>query len=273
MADPQLVTITAEDIHGFMEVVHGLPSGGLDLVLHSPGGQPEATEALVDYLRSKFDDIRVLVPHAAMSAATMLACASNRIVMGKHSSLGPIDPQFIMRTDLGVMSVPAYAILEQFKLAQTQCKDPSLISSWLPILKQYGPALIVQCQLALSLSESLVSDWLERYMFAGRSDAKELAGKIAKCLSDHGASLSHGRFLSRDKVKALGLVVEDLEANQAFQDAVLSVFHSVTHTFNATPAVKVIQNHMGRAFIKKQMMMAGQVHPVQVPQPMKRPVK
>jgi ClpP class serine protease len=28
----------------------------------------------------------------AMSAATMIACAADVIVMGKHSFLGPIDP-------------------------------------------------------------------------------------------------------------------------------------------------------------------------------------
>ena len=48
-ADPDLVSITAEDVQGLMETLHGLSSAGLDLVLHSPGGSPEATEALVQY--------------------------------------------------------------------------------------------------------------------------------------------------------------------------------------------------------------------------------
>src|SRR5437870_9673496 len=104
--------ITDEDMEGFMEALTPLPaSDGLDLVLHSPGGSAEATEALVSYLRSKFSDIRVIVPQAAMSAATMLACAANLVVMGKHSSLGPIDPQMFLNTPLGQKAVPAQAIL------------------------------------------------------------------------------------------------------------------------------------------------------------------
>jgi ClpP class serine protease len=55
-----------------------------------------------------------------MSAATMLACSANRIVMGKHSFLGPIDPQFIIQTELGRASVPAHAIEEQFELAKRE---------------------------------------------------------------------------------------------------------------------------------------------------------
>jgi hypothetical protein len=76
---PELVSIVIEDVQGFMEAMHDLPDNRLDLILHSPGGSAEAAEALVTYLRSKFTDIRVFVPHAAMSAATMLACAASAL--------------------------------------------------------------------------------------------------------------------------------------------------------------------------------------------------
>jgi ClpP class serine protease len=54
---PGLISITNEDVHGFMEAVHGLQGPGLDLVLHSPGGSPDAAAAIVQYLRTKFDHI------------------------------------------------------------------------------------------------------------------------------------------------------------------------------------------------------------------------
>jgi len=64
-------------------------SKGLDLILHTPGGDIAATESLVDYLYSMFDkDIRVIVPQISMSDGTMIALASKEIVMGKHSNLG-----------------------------------------------------------------------------------------------------------------------------------------------------------------------------------------
>lgn len=239
-----------------MEVVHGLTGDSLDLVVHLPGGSAEATESIVTYLRSKFRDIRVLIPHAAMSAATMLSCAANRLVMGKHSFIGPIDPQFIVQTELGRKSVPAHAILEQFAMAQQQCRDPALMPSWIPMLRQYGPALIVECQLAMQLAQSLVANWLARYMFASDPNAEAKARQVAAALADHASFKSQGRFIGRDQAKALGMVVDDLESDQVLQDAVLSVFHAATHTFGATPAVKLIENHQGKAFIKQQVIVA-----------------
>jgi Serine dehydrogenase proteinase len=264
--DPDLVSIIPEDIQGFMEVMHGVPEGSMDLILHSPGGSGEAAESLVSYIRSKFGDVRVFVPHAAMSAATMLACSGNRIGMGKHSFLGPTDPQFTIATELGRQSYPAHAIVEQFERAKEECaKNPTVLPAWLPILRQYGPALIVRCQLARELSEELVTDWLAKYMMPGEP---EKAKGIAAFLANHKNFKSHNRFINRSKARDLGLVVEDLEADQKLQDAVLSVFHAASHTFNASPIVKIIENHLGKAFIKAQSQMQIMMSPGQAfPQP------
>lgn len=271
--EANLVSINAEDVQGFMEVIHGLSgSAGLDLIVHSPGGSAEATEALVLYLRSKFDDIRVFVPHAAMSAATMLACAANRIVLGRHSFLGPIDPQLILQTELGMMALPAHAILEQFAMARDECmKNQAALTAWLPILRQYGPALIVRCRLAQELSKTLVTDWLARYMFAGAADAAEQAAKVAERLCNHGEFKSHGRFLNRDAARKLGLTaIDDLEDSQGLQEAVLSVFHATNHTFNGSSVAKIIENHAGKTFLKNQarpvMLQPGIMRPPPPPQ-------
>ena len=85
-------SLSLEDIQGFMGAIHGLKGDTLDLVLHSPGGSFEAADQIVTYLRSKFSHIRAIVPQNAMSAATMIACACDEIVMGKQSAIGPIDP-------------------------------------------------------------------------------------------------------------------------------------------------------------------------------------
>ncbi len=249
---PDLISITEEDIQGLMEVIHGLKGPNLDLIVHSPGGSPEATEAFVSYLRTKFDDIRVIIPQSAMSAATMLACASNRIVMGKHSFIGPIDPQMLIFNNGAIMAVPAQAILDQFRLCQSECEDPKKLGSWLPILGQYGPALLVQSDNALKLSQELVSEWLVKYMFAGKPGAVDISKGIAAKLADHTLFKSHARHINREMAKNMGLIIEDLEADQEFQDNILSIFHATTHTFNGTNAVKIIENHEGRAFIKQQ---------------------
>ncbi len=107
--------------------------------------------------------------------------------MGRHSFLGPIHPQFDLQTEAGRIAAPAHAILQQFRTAQRQCKaHPQLLPSWLPILRQYGPALLVQCQFQNESGRvSLVSDWLKKYMFAGLPDAEEKAKAIAATLNNH----------------------------------------------------------------------------------------
>ncbi|MEY2509735.1 MAG: hypothetical protein QOE26_498 [Verrucomicrobiota bacterium] len=249
-ASPDLLSISDEDLQGLMETVHGLTSTELDLILHSPGGSLEACEAIVSYLRSKFQDIRVIVPNLAMSAATMIACAADRIMLGKHSFLGPIDPQFILNTAVGQRMVSAEAILEQFELAQKECKDPAKLGAWIPMLSQYGPDFLVKCQHACTMSKNLVQGWLENYMFKADPKATEKSKEIADWLAKHRHFKSHGRHIPRTELENKGLVIEHLEKDQTLQDLVLSVFHATNHTFNGTSAVKIIENHEGHAFVK-----------------------
>lgn len=249
-APPTLTSINDEDIHALMEVTAGLQGTDLDLILHSPGGSPEAAEGIVSYLRSRFSNIRVLVPQLAMSAATMISCACDEIVMGKHSFLGPIDPQLLVSTPLGLRSVPAQAVLDQFDKAQRECEDPTKLSAWLPMLSQYGPDLLIQCETALNLSRELVATWLEAYMFHRVEGGPDRARSLSEWLSDHATFKSHGRHLARESLRDHGLVVSDLEQDEALQDLSLSVFHATTHTFSAASVVKIVENHMGRAFIK-----------------------
>jgi len=263
----EMISITDEDIQGFMEVISGVSGDTLDIIIHSPGGSAEATEALVKYLRSQFTHIRAIIPYGAMSAATMLACAANEIIMGKHSFIGPIDPQVIVYTRLGRRAIPAQAITEQFERAKEECKnDPKNLGVWLPIIEQYGPALIVECENAIDLSKNLVLEWLTQYMFK-KENGEEIAKKVAETLANHSLFKSHGRHIDREQAKEIGLKITDLEIDNKLQDLVLSVFHATTHTFDGTGAVKIIENHMGKAFIKQL-----QVHQIVVPaQPPKPP--
>jgi Serine dehydrogenase proteinase len=258
---PETISIVDEDLQGMMEVTHGLAGTDLDLILHSPGGSLEAAEAIVIYLRSKFSNIRVIVPQLAQSAATMIACASDKIVLGKHSFLGPIDPQLILPTPLGQRGVPAQAVIEQFELATEECKDPHKLGAWLPMLGQFGPDLLIQCRNASALSKELVEGWLKVFMFRDKvpDEARILAASIADWLSSHKNFRSHSRHIPRGDCESHGLSIEPLENDETFQDLVLSIFHATTHAFNLSPAVKIIENHLGKAFIKQSSRIVGTV--------------
>ena len=71
------VAIDDNDKNALMQAVYGLDkSKGLDIILHTPGGNTAATESIVNYLRSLFgNDIRAFIPQIAMSAGTMIARA------------------------------------------------------------------------------------------------------------------------------------------------------------------------------------------------------
>ena len=252
-----------------MEAVSNVEERNLDLILHSPGGSAEAAESIVAYLRKRFDHVRVFVPVAAMSAATMVALSANEIVMGQHSQLGPIDPQFIISTPEGPRSAPAKAILNQFELAKQQCKDPSNLAAWMPILRSYLPGLLTQCEDSRKLAVTMVSTWLKNYMFAGEDNAAEKADKIAAWFADYESFHSHGRRVGLEQAIEIGVKATPLEKEDPLQDAVLSVHHATMQTFSGNPAVKIIENHHGRAWVK--LVGSVLIPPTPVPSPSSPP--
>ncbi|MDX2059475.1 MAG: hypothetical protein SFV24_16815 [Gemmatimonadales bacterium] len=236
--------VSDADKNGFMTVIHGLDrSKGLDLILHTPGGEPAATESLVEYLRAMFcEDIRAIVPELAMSAGTMIACACKEILMGKHSSLGPVDPQ------LG--GLPAHGVVEEFNRAHAEIKkDQSRAFVWQPIIAKYSPALIGECEKAIEWSNEMVKEWLVTGMLKSDADAAAKAETIVKELGDHALTKSHARHLSAARCHQIGITVKMLEADQALQDAVLSVHHASILTLAGTAAFKLIENHEGVASV------------------------
>lgn len=243
------VEISDEDKNGFMMAIHGLDTKkGLDLILHTPGGSIAATESLVDYLHRVFkDDIRAIVPQIAMSAGTMIACSCATIEMTKHSNLGPIDPHF--------GSLPAYGVVEEFKRACKEVKkDPSKTAIWQTIIRQYSPSFLGQCENAIKWSDEFVQKQLETVMFKGETNAKIKAKKIVKTLTNYRGNKTHERHIHYDECKAMGLKVSLLEDDQPLQDAVLTVHHCFMHTLMNTAAFKIIESHIGRSFVKQQVI-------------------
>ncbi len=235
--------VNDSDKNGFMATIHGMDrKKGLDLVLHTPGGDTAATESLVDYLRTMFGkNIRALVPQIALSAGTMIACAAREIIMGAHSSLGPIDPQ--------IGGVAAHGVVEEFNRAATEIKrDQARIPVWQPIIAKYSPTLIGECEKAIKWSGEMVTDWLKTSMFDGDPSADKKIDKITKELGDHALTMSHARHISMKKAQEIGLNVTALEKDPKIQEGLLSVHHAYIQTLAATPVLKIIENQDGVTF-------------------------
>lgn len=238
--------INDADKTGFMTCSHGLDrSKGLDVILHTPGGDVAATESLIEYLHSLYDgNIRVIVPQLAMSGGTLIALSSKEILMGRHSSLGPVDPQ--------IGGMPAQGILEEFNLAADQIKaDPNRIPLWQPIIAKYWPTLITSCQHAINWSDALLRQYLTACMFKDLPEAERNAkiDAVANLLGNQSISKSHSRHISQDSAATVGLRITRLEDDQALQDAILTLHHALSITFTQTRAYKILENQAGTAYV------------------------
>ena len=107
----------------------------------------------------------------------------------------------------------------------------------------------------------MVSDWLSKCMFATHPDPTASAQKVADALSDYASFKSHSRRVSTPAQKALGVKVVDLDSDQQLQDLVLAIHHAVNHVMNHTGVVKLVENHNGKAFVRR----VGTIVPVPGP--------
>jgi hypothetical protein len=276
-------SVEGSDVHGFMEVCHAIDERELDLLLHSPGGSAQAAEQILEYLRTRFDYIRAIIPLQAKSAATMIALGCDEIVMGDHSELGPIDPQILVPVPEGRRYAPAHAILRDFTRAKEECKqDVSNIAAWTPILRSYSGGLIEFCSQQIKLSIEVVAKWLSRYMLShadmnvAPSDRDAKALQIAEWFGSDNAYdrfRTHSRPIRFPELQATGLRVKRLEEDSALQDAVLSIFHANEITFGAGPSSKMIENHANRRLVVMEQTVSIQAggQPPQSPSPQPQP--
>jgi len=238
-----VLSVSIEDIQGLMAAVHGLKGPNLDLILHSPGGSLEAAEQMVNYLRAKFQRIRAIIPQNAMSAATMIACACDEIIMGKESAIGPIDPQITLPGPNGPFSVAAHSVLQEFNYAQQSvAADPRLAPLWVSKIKEYPVGLLDLCNQTIAVSKERVATWLSQYMFKGESDGVQKGLAIAEWLGNAAIHKTHGHPICFLEAATHNLKVTALEDNQELQDLVLSVYHALCITFESTGCVKMIEN-------------------------------
>lgn len=236
--DAPHVGIDDQDKNAFMTTVHKLDKSiGLDLILHTPGGDIAATESIVTYLKSIFQgDIRAFIPQISMSAGTMIAMSCKEIIMGEQSSLGPIDPQ--------MGGIACQAVIDEFNKAVKEVgKNPASLGLWQAIIGKYHPTFLSSCENAINWSSQLAEQWLKEVNPAINFK------KVQDVFINHKHSYSHSRHLSKQDCKNAGLNIVDLEDNQDLQDAVLSLHHCYMILFDKFLISKVVENQIdGRYF-------------------------
>ena len=230
--------ITDKDINAFMENVHNLDKKkGLDLILHTPGGDIAATEQIVFYLRSFFNgDIRAIVPQMAMSAGSMIAVSCKSIIMGRQSCLGPFDPQ------LGGLACQS-VVREFYQAVKDVEEHPASLGLWQSILSRLTPTFITQCKQADQLSEDLTQMLLSDKGFDDYTKKE-----IRKLFCQNSESKTHNRHIDREKCRQVGFDIIDLEDDQTMQDLVLGIHHCCMILGEQSNLIKIVENNIGGGY-------------------------
>ena len=193
------ISITYGDILPFQDQLSNLSGSAIDMILETPGGSGEVAEDIVRLLRSRYEEVGIIVAGYAKSAGTIIAMSADEILMDAASSLGPIDAQIQWQGKV----FAADALLEGMKRIKKEVEETGLLNkAYIPILQGISPGELQDAENALAFAESLVTDWLARYKFRtwlthasnGRAvtgdERATRAAEIAKQLCDHKRWLS-----------------------------------------------------------------------------------
>ncbi|MBG9603535.1 Clp protease ClpP [Cytobacillus firmus] len=237
------ISISFEDLLPINDQFSNLNGNrGLDLILETPGGSGEVAEDIVRLLRSKYNDIAVIIPGWAKSAGTIMAMACDEILMEPSSALGPIDAQ-ISRNGQVFSADALIKGMEEIK--EEVNRTNTLNVAYVPILQNISPGELQGAQNALDFAKDLVQKWLVDYKFKdwnNHSDTGEpvsleekqkRAYEIASTLADHGKWLTHGRSIKIQDLEDMKLKIVDYSKDEELADAIRRYYTLLKLTFES----------------------------------------
>lgn len=244
--------ITHEDVVPFSEVLDSIKGDRVDVLLESPGGLSEVSVELCAILRKRFHEVGFIIPHAAMSAATILVMSGDEILMDYRSSLGAIDPQFVGNDG---RPQPAQAILTGIETIKKSIQDNKGVLNpvYLPILRNIDPGKLQSAIDASELSKRIVTESLINYKFKNwttheksgkpvtREERERTASDIAKELCKHERWLSHSHPIKMDELRKMGLRITDYGDQPKLQKAIWSLWVHYHHFLSSTNTYKAYE--------------------------------
>ena len=182
--------------------------------------------------RESVEDIEVLVPNIAKSAATFFCLAADSIYMGRHGELGPLDPQMLDRTGSArpVSALESFHSLEHLlnysidslygivQLLQTMSpmdtpnaleRSHQLFAAIAsPLYSQVDPHELGESGRALQESEEYAIRVMERWGYADISEdtRQQIARRLVRDYP------THGFVIDLVEAQTIGLKAEPMEA-------------------------------------------------------------
>jgi ClpP class serine protease len=183
--------ISIEDSEAVLRAIRLTPDDmPIDIILHTPGGLVLATEQIAYALVKHKSPVTVFVPHYAMSGGTLLALASDDIMMDENAVLGPVDPQ--------IGDYPAVSII---KVAEEKNKDR--VNDDTLILADISRKAISQ-----------VKDFV-KMILTSNEYPEEQVNSITEALTD--GHWTHDYPINFEQAKQLGLKVSSDMPNEIYQ--------------------------------------------------------
>ena len=218
----------------------------LDLILNSPGGTLAPTQALVRALRGRYDHIRVFVPQRAMSAATMLTCAANQIIMDGFASLSPTNPLVVVPTVGGQMMVPAQAVVDEHQeLLHRLHTSPNAEDLMSHMAQPMG--LFHDARRVINESRLALGGWISLYSLNPDSTRTGNGQDTADWISAYYSHLDHTGFLTINDLLGYGLNVDHMDNHPELRELCMTAFYAAQIAFMLTDTVKVVRCHLDPA--------------------------
>jgi ATP-dependent protease ClpP protease subunit len=182
----------------------------IDLFLYSRGGDVSVPWRIVSMFREFCDELSVLIPYKAHSAATLISLGADKIIMGKKAELGPIDP-VLVRGVIGESTVPPAEISVEdvnsyisFLKERANITDQSALMQLVSILANYLTPLTLGSVNRQNSHIRLVARKLLTYKREKPEEAK--INSIIETLTEK--IYSHGHAIGRKEAQEIGLPVE-----------------------------------------------------------------
>jgi hypothetical protein len=198
----------AEMLEGVMQVCDF--SKGVALIINSPGGIGLEAERIINVLRSYSGtgEYTTLVPAKAKSAATMICLGASKIVMGKTSELGTVDPQVTIKERDKVSRFSVYNIVKSYEnLFERAVRETGHLEPYLQQLANYDEREIAEYKTALSLSDDIAVRALKACMLKDLPEA-DIKKKIGIFLIPETRAKVHGRPISAEDAVNCGLTID-----------------------------------------------------------------
>jgi hypothetical protein len=216
---------------------HLLPIGKnekVDLLLYSRGGDVSVPWRIVSMFREFCEELSVLIPYKAHSAATLLSLGADRIVMGKKAELSPIDPTLVRAAtgetggppqEISVEDVNSYIA---FVRERANINDQSALAQMVSILANNLTPLTLGSVNRQNSHIRLVA----RKLLTSRREKLDEAkiNSIIETLTEK--IYSHGHAVGRKEAQEIGLPVEMPEGQ--LEDALWNLYLEYERFLNLT---------------------------------------